>query len=382
MQKNIRSTAIQKWTLLPLRLFLGVTFVYAGFQKIKDSQFFQASASGYIGRQIARFAVGSPIHGLLTSLAEPHATFFGLLIILGEIAIGLGILFGFLFRPAAFFGALLSALFFLSASWHVYPYFYGADIVFTFAWLTLMLNGPIATGLPSLDEILSLRVLQATPVQYQQHIALLLNSVLGTTGRQEATHPEVATNTTTQRQPGRQQSRYSVLAQQRETRRTFLWGTLTGGAATLGILAVNYAFRILGNNSDGTTTTGTGASATSTGATTPTSTATNSTPTAGQIAQVSAVPKNSAVSFTIPSSGDAGVLVHLNNGQFAAYDALCTHAGCQVDYDPGSQLLRCPCHGAAFDPAKNAEVVNPPAPSPLAPVKITVDSATGKITLS
>ncbi|GAC1560946.1 MAG: hypothetical protein NVS2B2_23060 [Ktedonobacteraceae bacterium] len=373
MQKNINFVSIQQWTLLPLRLFLGITFIYAGIQKITDPQFFQTSASGYIGRQITRFALGSPIHGLLTSLVEPHAKFFGLLIILGEIAIGLGTLFGFLFRPAAFFGALLSILFFLSASWHVYPYFYGADIVFTFAWLTLMLNGPTSTGLPSLDDILSLRLLQAAPVHYQQGIALLLSIVLGTTGSQKPSN--IIVNQTTQRQPQRQQSRYNIIMQQRATRRTFLWGTLTGGATALGIFAVTYALRILSGGSDGATATG-GASAA------PVGTTTGSTATAGQIAQVSAIPKNSAISFTIPSSGDAGVLVHLNNDQFVAFDALCTHAGCQVNYDPPSQLLQCPCHGAAFDPAKNAEVVSPPASTALTPVKITVDSATGVISLA
>ncbi len=381
MQKTTQRVSIQQWVLLPLRLFLGVTFVYAGIQKIMDPQFFAPSASGYIGRQIARFALGSPIHILLTSLAEPHAKFFGLLIIFGEIAIGLGTLFGFLFRPAAFFGTLLSLLFYLSASWHVYPYFYGADIVFTFAWLTLMLNGPINTGLPSLDEILSLRLLQAAPVQYQQRVALLLSIVLGTIGVH--TTSSDANQTPTQRLPQRQ-GRQSVIARNKiQTRRTFLWGTLTGGAVALGVFAVGYALNII-RGSDETTTSTVGVSTTTPTATGATPGTTLTTTTAGgtnRIAQVSAVPKNSAMTFTIPSNGDPGVLVHLNNGQFVAYDALCTHAGCQVAYDSSSQLLQCPCHGAAFDPSQGATVVNPPAPTPLPAVKIQVDSATGAISL-
>ena len=382
MQKTTQRVSIQQWVLLPLRLFLGITFVYAGIQKVMDSQFFTPTASGYIGRQIARFALGSPIHILLTSLAEPHAKFFGLLIIFGEIAIGLGTLFGFLFRPAAFFGTLLSLLFFLSASWHVYPYFYGADIVFTFAWLTLMLNGPINTGLPVLDEILFLRLLQATPMQYQQRVALLLSIVLGTVGvRTQAAPDSGASQLGTQHLPQRQQGRRGVIAanNKTETRRTFLWGALTGSVAALGVFAVSYAVSIFRDTS-GTATTGSGGAGVT--ATPVTTVSTSTTPVSGQIAQMSAVPKNSAMTFTLPSNGDPGVLVHLNNGNFVAYDALCTHAGCQVSYDASSQLLQCPCHGAAFDPSQGGAVVNPPAQTPLAPVKIQVDSATGAISIA
>ncbi len=377
MQKDIQATSVQAWALLPLRLFLGGTFVYAGIQKITDPQFFNASAQGFIGRQIARFAVGSPIHGLLVNVAEPHAKILGLIIIFGEIAIGLGTLFGFLFRPAAFFGALLSLTFFLSASFHVYPYFYGADIVFTFAWLTLMFYGPLHTGLPTLDEILTLRLLQNVPLQYQQRIALLASILLGIGRARNQEVLAVAPNQTSQQLPRKQQSRQSILAQQHQSRRTFLWGSLVGSAATLGIVALGYAFRVL-RTPDTVTTSG---SATS-GSTTPTATATDTTAATGgaTIARASAVPKNSAVQFTVPSTGDPGILVHLNNDQFVAFDALCTHAGCTVAYDASSQLLACPCHGAAFDPAKNAEVVSPPAPSALAGLKIQVDSA-GNISL-
>ena len=116
------STDLQSWwkelrfserVLLPLRLFLGITFLYAGIQKLTDPKFFNPSATGFIGKQIMAFAHGSPIHNVLLHVALPHAVFFGALIALGEIAIGIGTLLGFLFRPAAFFGMLLSLMFFL-----------------------------------------------------------------------------------------------------------------------------------------------------------------------------------------------------------------------------------------------------------------------------
>src|ERR1700736_4341269 len=72
-----------EWALLPLRLFLGVTFVYAGIQKVTDPQFFNPRAIGYIGKQIIGFAHGSPLHDFLLRYVVPHAHAFGLLIIVG-----------------------------------------------------------------------------------------------------------------------------------------------------------------------------------------------------------------------------------------------------------------------------------------------------------
>ena len=46
--------------LFPLRLFLGVTFVYAGIQKLSDPGFLHAGAPTYIGTQLHGFAAGTP----------------------------------------------------------------------------------------------------------------------------------------------------------------------------------------------------------------------------------------------------------------------------------------------------------------------------------
>src|SRR5690349_11663167 len=92
------------WALLPMRVFLGLTFIYAGIQKLTDPQFFNPSMPGYIASQIKGMAHGSPLHDFLIGVALPHAVLFGWMTALGEIAIGLGTYAGFLFRPAAFFG--------------------------------------------------------------------------------------------------------------------------------------------------------------------------------------------------------------------------------------------------------------------------------------
>jgi Rieske Fe-S protein len=52
--------------------------------------------------------------------------------------------------------------------------------------------------------------------------------------------------------------------------------------------------------------------------------------------------------------------------QIAAFTAVCPHAGCMVtDWLQQPGLLRCPCHGSVYDPARERAVVAGPAPDPL-----------------
>lgn len=87
------------------------------------------------------------------------------------------------------------------------------------------------------------------------------------------------------------------------------------------------------------------------------------------IASESEVAPGNAVTFK--DAGNPAVLVHLKNGDFVGYSAICTHQGCTVAFKNGQ--LACPCHGSVYDPARGAEVVAGPAPRPLPEIPVKVE---------
>jgi thiosulfate dehydrogenase [quinone] large subunit len=365
----IQSPRWQNWLVVPLRLFLGVTFLYAGWQKLTDPQFFNPSTNGYIGKQIMAMAAGSPLKYFLLHIAAPHAMLFGILTAYGELAIGLGVLVGCLLRPASIFGFLINLLFFLTATWRVFPFFYGSDIVFMACWVTLFIAGPTNQALPAIDSWLVLWLIKHTRPDQQQRTAVICTWLFGVNvaiSDADADTTQPLHRTDKQRSTSRYREWQLEQARQ-QARRNFIWGLVTGGAA-IGALAwlAETLHWVPGSSANAATSTP----------------AASATGTSGSvIAQISNVPTNSSLNFTLSSNSDPGLLIHLSNGNFVAYDAVCTHAGCTVDYDANSGNIVCPCHGATFDPANAAAVVHGPALIPLTSVPITVDHNAGTISL-
>src|SRR5258707_218475 len=94
-----KSGRIPATVILPARLFLAVTYLYAGLQKFTDQQFFDPTAPGFVGAQMRGYVqVGSPLSPLLTRLAIPHAAFVGGGIAFCELLVGLSALTGLLTR--------------------------------------------------------------------------------------------------------------------------------------------------------------------------------------------------------------------------------------------------------------------------------------------
>ncbi|WP_434595269.1 DoxX family protein [Streptomyces sp. A5-4] len=136
-------------SLLPLRLFLGVTFIYAGIDKLTDSRFMAASGSGSIGELMSGVRDSSAVPALVDmALNNPEG--FAYAIAIGEIAVGVGTLIGLLARLAAFGGALISLSLWLTVSWQSDPYYYGNDLPYMFCWVPLVLAGAPYLSLDSL----------------------------------------------------------------------------------------------------------------------------------------------------------------------------------------------------------------------------------------
>jgi thiosulfate dehydrogenase [quinone] large subunit len=68
------------------------------------------------------------------------------------------------------------------------------------------------------------------------------------------------------------------------------------------------------------------------------------------------------------ADGQPAVLLHPSASTFLAYQLVCTHQGCTVDYTGSG--FQCPCHGARFD--QTGQVTAGPARAPLTKVSVRV----------
>ncbi len=345
--------------ILPLRLFLGATFVYAGIDKLIDPTFLRTTGPGSIGLQLASYTHVSPLAPLIEVFALPAPILVGLLIALAEIAIGLGTLLGLAQRWFAIGGFGLSILFWLTASWATHPFYYGADLPYALGWLTLAIAGPVGW---SIDTWWSAHATRGHGPDADPDRRRLIGTgaAIGLVGILA-----VALGGMTWLASG--------LFGRRTLADSGAAGT-TGASADPGSVATG-----------ATAPPGTGGSATAAGtgnpAPAPSATPAPATPAGQVVGQLRDLPNGNSLAVFDPTTGDPAVVVRLNNGKVVCYDAICTHAGCTVEFDQGSELLVCPCHGAVFDPAHQARVLGGPTRTPLVPLTVTIDS-TGAIRLA
>lgn len=84
------------------------------------------------------------------------------------------------------------------------------------------------------------------------------------------------------------------------------------------------------------------------------------------------LPVNTAMMFKFGAK--PGMLIHHADGSWSAFNAVCTHLGCTVKYEPEQSRIFCACHGGSYDPNTGANVAGPP-PKPLTKYNVEVKDA-------
>jgi len=256
----------------------------------------------------ARPIVAACGHFPRRTFALPHPQLAGIAVALTEIGVGLLVLIGLGTRIAAAVGLSLNLVLFLTASWKTSPYFLGSDIVFVFAWLPFVLAGsagqPAVERLPASDDVTRRQALAAGYAAVAGASVVLAGLAAAFRGRVPAPATKtLATAPSATPAP----HRATTHRHHRKTSR------LPSGAVRLGASKQ--------------------------------------------------LPAGSGALYTDPTDGQADIVVRQPSGALTACSAICTHAGCRVEYTNGE--LYCPCHGSAFD-SRTGAVKQGPATQPLA----------------
>jgi len=145
---------------LPIRIFLGFSWLEAGLHKATGTGWLDGSGAALKGfwsgivvvPEQGRAAISFEWYrGFIQFLLDSHAyTWFAYLITFGEIAVGLGLIFGALTGFAAFFGALMNMSFLLAGSASTNPVMFTLAVGLILAWRVAGYYGVDRVLLPAL----------------------------------------------------------------------------------------------------------------------------------------------------------------------------------------------------------------------------------------
>lgn len=129
------------WIWLVLRLYLGYSWLTAGWGKLSSEVWIGAekgtAIKGFSQGVIAKAEAGEVAGWYATfmeNIVAPNAGLFSYFIVFGEILVGLGLIVGCLTGIAAFFGALMNFSFLLAGTVSSNPIMFAIAILIIMAW--------------------------------------------------------------------------------------------------------------------------------------------------------------------------------------------------------------------------------------------------------
>lgn len=135
----VSSWRAQSPSIRLIRLWLGVTWIYGGWDKATDPNFLGKVGATSLAKQLAGYSKTSPLGFVFQHLIE-RATLVGVIVMLSEFALGLATLLWIAPTFIAFSGFTMSLGLWIAATWHVKPYFLGSDTAYAVLWLAYFLS--------------------------------------------------------------------------------------------------------------------------------------------------------------------------------------------------------------------------------------------------
>lgn len=117
MIRFLRESLVASYLLLVVRLYLGYTWLTAGWEKITG----EFDASGFLRGAVAKATGEHPAVPMwwakfLEGFAIPHVELFNVLVPWGEFLVGLGLILGCFTTAAIFFGMVMNFAFLFSGT--------------------------------------------------------------------------------------------------------------------------------------------------------------------------------------------------------------------------------------------------------------------------
>jgi|SRR5690625_2610403 len=163
------SNTMSAWIWLVLRLYLGYSWLVAGWGKITDPAWTGEQAGvavkGFMEGALSLVEAGDVptwYAWFLEAVVIPNAVPFSYMVAWGEVLVGLGLIVGFLTGIAAFFGAVMNMSFLLAGTVSTNPIMFLIALALMMAWKVAGWYGLDRWALPLLGTPWSVKSKETT----------------------------------------------------------------------------------------------------------------------------------------------------------------------------------------------------------------------------